>query len=208
MDNFPRAVEIILEREGVLSNDKFDPGGLTKYGISQKYHPEVNVAELTVDAAKLIYRQDYWNRVRCSELPWGLALMAFDSAVNQGVHFSVHALQLAVGTVPDGIMGGATVRASQKADVQKAVVAFKELRLTSYQESPNWGHFGRGWENRLNAVMMEAMTEPVQETEPVPEPEPTPPVRQRRSRFVEAANLGPGPESSEGEGVGQAPESV
>lgn len=56
MDTFQRAVTWILKAEGGESNDPADPGGLTKYGISQRAHPTVNISALTENDAIEIYR--------------------------------------------------------------------------------------------------------------------------------------------------------
>ena len=41
--NFDQAVHVILEHEGGYSNDKDDPGGETRYGISKLAYPDVNI---------------------------------------------------------------------------------------------------------------------------------------------------------------------
>lgn len=49
-----------IEFEGGFVNSPSDPGGMTKYGISQKYNPDVDVKNLTVDEAVRIYFERYW----------------------------------------------------------------------------------------------------------------------------------------------------
>ena len=53
VDYFPACMVQIFGEEGAPSDDPItDPdGGLTRFGISQTQHPEVNVAALTQAAA-------------------------------------------------------------------------------------------------------------------------------------------------------------
>ena len=48
------------EATGGYSKDPDDPGGETKYGIAQRDHPGVDIAELTMDGAVVILRTEYW----------------------------------------------------------------------------------------------------------------------------------------------------
>ena len=47
IDNFTRAISFVLKWEGGYVNDPADPGGKTKYGISKRYHPKVDIKALT-----------------------------------------------------------------------------------------------------------------------------------------------------------------
>lgn len=60
---FVQVVEEVLENEGPngeISDDPRDPGRLTKYGISQRAYPDVDIRNLTLDKAKDIYYRDWW----------------------------------------------------------------------------------------------------------------------------------------------------
>ena len=83
--SFESALEFTLRWEGGYSNDPSDPGGETKYGISKRYHPNVDVKNLTIDEAQEIYRMEYWNPSGCDSLPEPLDLIVFDTAVNMGI---------------------------------------------------------------------------------------------------------------------------
>ena len=83
-ENFEAATNNLKEFEGGFSNDKDDPGGATRYGIAQKYHPEVDVRSLTWEGAKAIYFRDYWIKAGCDELPFPLDVLHFDAMVNPG----------------------------------------------------------------------------------------------------------------------------
>lgn len=83
--SFPEALKFVLEREGGYVNDPADPGGETKYGISKKAYPNVDIRNLTPELAGTIYQNDYWGPSGCEHLTPGMALVVFDSAVNVGV---------------------------------------------------------------------------------------------------------------------------
>jgi len=82
--NFEEAIKFVLEHEGGLVEDKNDPGGLTKYGISQKSYPYEDMKNMTIERAKEIYYQNYWLKSECDKLPAPMNLIIFDTAVNCG----------------------------------------------------------------------------------------------------------------------------
>ena len=84
MSDFPRALGIVLRFEGGYVNHPKDPGGETKYGISKRAYPHLDIKTLTKAAAGEIYRKDYWEPLRCDELAWPLNLVHFDAGVNHG----------------------------------------------------------------------------------------------------------------------------
>ncbi len=106
MENFDRCVRAVLSEEGGLSDHPQDPGGLTKYGISRRAYPDLDIRRLTMDDVIEIYRRDYWNPVHGTDLPASLALLVFDAAVNQGVGTAVRLLQKTLGVKEDGVGTG------------------------------------------------------------------------------------------------------
>lgn len=84
---FELCVQFIFDREGrVLENNPADPGGLTKFGVSRKSYPNLDIANLTEQQAKEIYYRDYWTPLACDDFEDPrLALAVFDTGVNQGV---------------------------------------------------------------------------------------------------------------------------
>ena len=85
VNSFDIAFEFVLKWEGGLSEDLNDPGGLTKYGISQRAYPHLDIKNLTVYNAKEIYYKDYWLKSGCDELTPPFDLIIFDASVNMGV---------------------------------------------------------------------------------------------------------------------------
>jgi hypothetical protein len=88
-----RAVDFTLRIEGGLSTDRDDPGnyrpdgtfGGTKYGISARSYPDLDIPNLTKEQAIEIYRRDYWTPSGAERLECPLAMAVFDQAVNGGV---------------------------------------------------------------------------------------------------------------------------
>ncbi len=83
-DKFRLALAFVLEHEGGYVNDPADPGGETKYGISKRSYPSIDIKKLTAEQAGQIYRTDFWDRCHCDGYDYPLALAVFDSAVNCG----------------------------------------------------------------------------------------------------------------------------
>ena len=161
--NFDQAVQIVLAKEGVLSDDSRDPGGLTKYGISKAAYPNLDIANLTVDQAIAIYQRDYWAKVRGDDLPWIFALPLFDCAVNQGVGTAVKFFQAALKVSVDGVFGPATLAAATKAatgDPTSVLVALMTQRISSYTQLNTWPTYGRGWTSRCFSIALAAANPP------------------------------------------------
>lgn len=155
-DHFPRAVALVLEREGALSDDRYDPGGLTKYGISQRAYPNLDIAALTKDKAVGIYLADYWLACRCDSMPWWAALIVFDCAVNQGAWRATRLIQEAVGVAQDGIVGPRTLAAIERRDPAEGIALFQALRAMHYAGLRTWPRYGQGWMRRAHLITQEA----------------------------------------------------
>lgn len=73
-----------LEGGGELHTVEGDPGGTTKWGVSQRAHPEVDIASLTRIEALDIFRDDYWgpllaDEIESQEIAEELVEMAFNA---------------------------------------------------------------------------------------------------------------------------------
>ena len=147
---FDGAFEILIGHEGTEYVDHpDDPGGETYYGISKRAYPEVNIAALTLDDAKAIYREDYWDRVRADDLPPELRFLLFDGAVNAGVAQSIKWLQRAVRVRDDGVIGPITLAAIASSNPHQIASNFLGQRLKHMTELKHWDQFGRGWARRI-----------------------------------------------------------
>lgn len=149
MTNFDTAFEHIIGLEGGYVNDPKDPGGETKYGISKRAYPNVDIKALTLDGAKDLYRRDYWDAVKADQLPWPLSSYVFDAAVNQGVGVAIQTLQKALGVKIDGILGQQSLAAVRKADQRELSALYMAHRALRYTGTRNFDRFGLGWMKRL-----------------------------------------------------------
>lgn len=59
---FLKAIEEVLANEGGYVDDPDDPGGETKFGISRRSYPDLDIPNLTRDEAIAIYYRDWWQR--------------------------------------------------------------------------------------------------------------------------------------------------
>lgn len=135
MADFEPAVAKTIRREGgdTLTDDPDDPGGLTRYGISKRAHPEVDPRNLTLESAKAIYRRDYWGPCDGDLLKSQLlAELVFDAAVNMGVSQAVKLAQIAAGLEATGVMDGALLDTLNQADETQFAAAFVLAKITRY----------------------------------------------------------------------------
>lgn len=169
---FDRCVAFVLRAEGTLSNDPRDNGGLTKYGISQKSYPNLDIQKLTVEAAIEIYRRDFWDELQLSSVPEHLALIMFDCACNQGPGTSAALMQITLKlNPPDGVVGPKTLAALQSCEPLLTIKEFQKKRLIKYKRHEDWPVFGLGWAVRAidvaaQALWMAMALEVLGETEP------------------------------------------
>ena len=85
INSFRQALQFTLKYEGGYTNDVNDPGGETKYGISKRYHPSLDIANLTPEQAASIYATEYWDGCGCDSIPFPFNVAVFDTAVNPGI---------------------------------------------------------------------------------------------------------------------------
>lgn len=171
-DIFGQALAHVLEMEGGYSDDPYDPGGPTNFGITLKVfaawqghgldtsNRERLKGDLLViepETVRSIYLARYWRPARCAELPVAIALMHFDAAVNHGVAGAARFLQTAVGTDVDGEIGPLTLAAAARCDAVTAVNTYAGLRRARYRALPHFWRFGRGWLARVDKTLARAL---------------------------------------------------
>lgn len=134
--DFEKAVAFTIKWEGGYVNDPDDPGGETKYGITKKSYPDIDIKSLTVDDAKEIYWNDYWLKSGCENLEPKTAVAVFDTAVNTGVGKTLQFLEKASGT-----------------DDKKSIFLLNE-RENFYRNlamnNSKFKKYLKGWINRIN----------------------------------------------------------
>jgi lysozyme family protein len=163
-DRFSRCLDVILRMEGGFVDNPKDPGGATSLGVTigvlgqhlgQHLGRPATVADvkaLTPATVAPIYRTGYWDPVRADDLPAGLDLIVFDTAVNMGVGVARVMLQRAAGVVADGHLGPATLAAIAAAKPAVVIDAFAEARDRRYRALADFPTFGKGWLARVAKV--------------------------------------------------------
>lgn len=155
--NFDQAFAELLQHEGDYSDHRADPGGKTRFGVTEAVAREVgyrgDMRELPIDLAKRIYRERYWNAVRAEELPAAVRYAVFDAAVNSGPRQAIRWLQRAVGATDDGIIGPQTLALVRDANPEKLLRVYLAQRLTFMSNLSNWPAFGRGWARRIASLL-------------------------------------------------------
>jgi hypothetical protein len=125
-----KAVAFVLRQEGGYIDDPSDAGGRTKYGISQRSYPALDIANLTKAEAKEIYWHDYWLAAGCDRLTWPLSFAHFDAAVNCGIGQATHFLE--------------------RSDYN--FERYNELRRSFYRGLNQFGLYGHGWMRRVDEL--------------------------------------------------------
>lgn len=156
MSDFDKVLAFTLTWEGGYVNDPADPGGETKYGISKKAYPSLNIANLTKEQAAEIYKRDYWDRGKCDKLPYPANIVHFDCCVNVGLGQSAKILQRAAGIDDDGIIGPNTLQAANNDNPQFLALSAITERDLYYEDlvnrRPALLKYINGWKNRTEAL--------------------------------------------------------
>lgn len=117
-----------------IVNDPRDSGGLTKYGISKKNNPTVDVANLTFDQAVDIYLAKYYkpiaDLVDVSNIQ--LLYQVLDHSINAGPGAAKNLLKL-YGSNLD---------------------TYKAARIESYKKMKQFSIYGKSWTNRVNRTFV------------------------------------------------------
>lgn len=114
--NFTQAVSVLLEIEGGYSNNPNDLGGETKYGISKRQYPHLDIVNLTPAQATEIYHNDYWLKFRLNEIKdYTISkqlLLGFVNLKPESIALCVQKAINGIGgnTAQDGVMGSGTIK--------------------------------------------------------------------------------------------------
>jgi len=157
-ERFLRAVEVVLKHEGGYVHDPRDPGGETKYGISKRSYPSLDIASLTREDAIAIYYRDFYSKYGYGRLnDEAVATKVFDMAVNMGPATAHRLLQealvfLGYDIAVDGIIGPQTIVAANRADPRRLLQVLRWLAAHHYYriaaQRPQSRAFLIGWLRR------------------------------------------------------------
>jgi len=151
--SFDEIIEIVLEHEGGYVNDPDDPGGETNFGIAKRSHPDVDIANLTKEGAKEIYKSEYWDKNKVESLPEQLRHIYFDMCVNQGRGRAVRIMQRAAnakgaGLKVDGGMGPVTIEAMKGLEIDRVRAYRVKYYADLVTRKPDLEKFYFGWFRR------------------------------------------------------------
>ena len=133
MADFNKSIEIILKHEGGYVNDPDDPGGETNMGITKRDYPHLDIVNLTIEQAKEIYREKYWNTIKGNDIvDQNVANQIFDFGVNAGVKRTSIKTQEILVIAADGIIGNQTINAINRYNSKLFLMEFKLKRIDYY----------------------------------------------------------------------------
>lgn len=144
---FDQAFDRLIGHEGGYVNNPADPGGETKFGISKRAYPDVEIASLTVEKAKDIYRRDFWEPL--GNVDPAIKFQVFDFAVNAGMQTAIRKLQSAIGVAEDGHWGPISAAKLASMNVNDVLLLFAAHRLLYYTSLSSFSTFGKGWTRRV-----------------------------------------------------------
>ena len=164
-DLFEQAAKYTFEEEGVSSDHPDDRGGKTKYGISQRAFPDLDIENLTQDEAKQIFREKYWEGPGFDRIPDDvLAVKTFDHGVNLGPGAAGKLLQRALNDVSpteeplvtDGKIGPKSLARMTRVPDEELLDAFVKRIKKRYgdivENDPTQAKFLRTWIRRAERL--------------------------------------------------------
>ena len=111
-----------------------------------------------INDVRVIYRENYWDKVQGDSLPMGVDFSTFDWAVNSGVSRSSKAIQQIVKVTEDGVIGPITIKKILEYDPNDIIMSFADIRESFYKSLSTFDTFGKGWLNRNNKTRQMSLT--------------------------------------------------
>lgn len=158
IDIFEKAIEFVLKNEGLYVNDVDDKGGETKFGISKRSYPNLDIKNLSIEKAKKIYKKDFWENQKYENIKnQDLAIKIFDLAVNVGVSRANKLVQRALRAVnkkieENGILSDVVIGLINESDSSDLLSSLKSEAAGYYRSivltKPHRAKFLKGWLNR------------------------------------------------------------
>lgn len=155
MSAFNKIIEVTLSHEGGYVNDPIDKGGETKFGITKRNYPDLDIRGITRSDAIAIYKRDYWDEFKVDNLPAQYQHIYFDMLVNNGPRGAAKVMQRAIdahgGTlVIDGVFGSKSF--NQLCVYKPSIYTVRLYRVKFYNDIvsnyPNQVRFLHGWIKR------------------------------------------------------------
>lgn len=155
---FDTIIKNVINLEGGFVDDPKDPGGKTKYGISQKTFPNLKIESLSKEQAANIYKEHFWDpypfykEIKSPQL----IMKLFVAAINMGQKRANICMQRAARSFkyldPDGIIGPKSLETINAIHANELIPAFNSECACRYrmlcQKNPSLKKFLNGWLNR------------------------------------------------------------
>lgn len=165
MADFKKAIEFVLKHEDPQLRGEIthDSGGTTKFGISQKAHPSLDIESLSLARAEEVYREEYWSKIRGDDIRDDyVAAKVLDMAVNMGPHQAIVLCQRALNTLAlhpaladDGELGPLTLAGLNAANSQLLSLLLRSFCEEFYRHlalvEPEYQKYLHGWLVRAHA---------------------------------------------------------
>jgi len=172
MADFKTAIKVTLKSEGGYVNDPDDPGGETYKGIARQrnskwpgwinidLHKNKNGFPKNLENDKdlqnkvhALYEANYWDKILGDKIKdQDIAESIFDFAVNAGPRTSTKLAQIAVGAIPDGVIGPNTLKKINNDDKRAFLASFAIAKISRYVSICEKRHQSRkyffGWVRR------------------------------------------------------------
>lgn len=157
--NFDKAFDRLIDHEKGFTDNPADPGNWTggkvnvgelkgtKYGIAANTYGHLDIKNLTLEKAKAIYQEDFWNVIGTGTHP-AVKFQFFDMAVNHGHGNAVRILQRAARVADDGAWGKVSQAALDAMDLNDQLLRVLGCRFKFWASLKKFDEFGRGWTNR------------------------------------------------------------
>lgn len=156
-----KIIENSLKKEGTFSNNKYDSGGKTMYGITEsvarQYGYTGNISKLTKDIAIEIYSKLYW-RKEFELFEENIAEFLFDCNINHGYKGMSIILQKSINYLTkeninvDGYAGNITYTKALTLNQKRLFVILNAVRCMYYlnicDKNENQEEFIYGWLNK------------------------------------------------------------
>jgi len=115
----------------IWENEEGDPGGVTKWGIDQRSHPDLDIKNLTQEQATEIYYNEYWLKYGCNVMLEKLGEVYFNCCVNCGA-------------------GRAKKILAKSEDAEKFMDNQEAFYRGLVESKPAFSKFLKGWLNRTS----------------------------------------------------------
>ena len=163
--SFKKVFKEIIGIEGGYVNNSNDKGGETKFGISKKAYPHLDIKKLTLKDAENIYYNDYWFELKLDYMQdYDIQLELFDTAVNMGRYKASTIFQEALNLLNrneknfkdlevDGVIGTKTILAYNSVDKKILLKVLNGLQFMNYvkicERDKSQEVFFNGWMKRV-----------------------------------------------------------